>query len=628
MKNPFARSLNTELIALFVTVSVISIVSVAVLSFIASQNALEVRITEQLESEAKHRTQTLKYVWNLRLDEIKILAANQIIQNMLSESNKKEKGEIVDESALKKMVDNFIKQEWPEFTSSTGDEHFYDLVIIDKSGKVISSTDKSVEGKDFSQDPDFVRGTKESFYYLGMNKQKKQSTLFMVVPVVNSRTEETESIGVIIASRDMALANKITTDRTNLGKTGETYLVNHDKLMLTDSRFIQKAAFYQTVDTLPVRECIENGHDLTGVYPDYRRIPVFGASHCEQDLGFVFLAEMDVSETYAPVDELQNQYVIIGSITAVIVAILSFYISSSISKPIVKLTVIAEKISKGHLDTEVEELKSENEIGKLLHSFKMMMLNLRHHIEKVESLSEELKSANEELMQIDKLKTEFISIASHELKNPIQPILGFAYLAKSGQIPHDEAWDGVLQHSRRLKKLAGDILDVSRIESGTLTYTMEKVRINDIVLNVVNAATVSISKDVAIEVNLDRENVEIDASKDRITQVLSNVIDNAMKFTKKGSIKVESCAFPKKNYVEIKISDTGIGIAEDILPNLFGKFVSRSTQDGFDRDTGLGLFIAKAIVTAHNGRISGYNNKAGGATFLIELLIDAKPEML
>ncbi|MGI0010701.1 MAG: ATP-binding protein, partial [Nitrosopumilaceae archaeon] len=458
------------------------------------------------------------------------------------------------------------------------------------------------------------------------DEQNGQSALFMIVPVT-SRAEEAEPLGVIIASRDMAIANKITTDRTNLGKTGETYVVNEDKVMVTDSRFIQKAKFNQEVDTLPVRECIENGKEVTGVYPDYRGIPVFGASHCEQDLGFVLLAEMDVAETYGPITELQKQYLMIGSITAIIVAIFSFYVSRSISKPIVKLTGMAEKISKGNLDTEVEELKSKNEIGKLLHSFKMMMLNLRNHIEQIENLSEKLKNANEELKRLDKLKDEFISIASHELKNPIQPILGFAYLAKRGQIPHDEAWDGVLQHSRRLKKLAADILDVSRIESGTLDYAMEKIRINDVILDVVNAAKVTLSKDVSIDVDLHKENMEIDVSKDRITQVLSNIIDNAMKFTKKGIIRVENYVLPEKNKVEIKISDTGVGIAEDIIPNLFGKFVSRSTQDGFDRDTGLGLFIAKAIITAHKGKISGHNNKEGGATFTIELPIDIKQKM-
>lgn len=626
MKNPLTRSLKIELIVLFVTVSILSIVIVAVSSFMTTEKGLTERITQQLESEAKHRTQIMKHVWNLRVDEIKILGSNQVLKNILSESNKKENGENIDKSALEKMTDTFIKQTWPEFASSTETDRFYKIILIDKFGKVVSSTDKSIK-TDFSDDPDFLRGLKESFYSLEMDEQNKRAMLFMIVPVINSGINGDEPIGVIMVSRDMIFANKITTDRTNLGESGETYVVNKNKVMFTDSRFVKNGAFEQRVDTLAVRECFENEKEITAVYPDYRGIPVFGASQCERDLGFVLLAEMDVSEAFAPITELQKQYLIIGSITAILIAILSFYMSRSISRPILKLTEATDKIANGNLNIEIEDPKSKNEISKLFHSFKVMMFKMQNHIEEIESLSKKLKSANEELKRNDKLKDEFISIASHELKTPIQPILGFAYLAKTGQISQEEAWHGVIQHSRRLKKLAKDILDVSRIESGTLAFTVGKIRINDIISNVVNTAKVSKSEDVTIDVKLDSQNMEIDASDDRIVQVLSNILDNAMKFTKKGTIWIENQFFSHENKVVIKISDSGIGIDLDILPNLFGKFVSRNTQDGFDRDTGLGLFISKAIVTAHGGKISGHNNEYGGATFTITLPLDGKHEI-
>jgi signal transduction histidine kinase len=105
-----------------------------------------------------------------------------------------------------------------------------------------------------------------------------------------------------------------------------------------------------------------------------------------------------------------------------------------------------------------------------------------------------------------------------------------------------------------------------------------------------------------------------------MTQVLSNVIGNAVKFTEKGSVKIECRAFASKNRVEIKVSDTGSGIPEQIMPNLFGKFVTKSAgqADGHG-GTGLGLFISKAIMNAHKGEIYAYNNATGGATFTIVL---------
>ncbi len=237
----------------------------------------------------------------------------------------------------------------------------------------------------------------------------------------------------------------------------------------------------------------------------------------------------------------------------------------------------------------------------------------------------DVEKANEELKIKEQLKNEFIAIASHELRTPIQPLLGYAILAKKGKISQEAAWEGVLREARKLQQLANDILDVSRIESGSLMYQMEKVAINDLLVGVVDSAKANLAKDVTMDLVIDdaSRSLEVNLDRSRITQVLSNVIGNAVKFTEQGSIKVECRAFPGKNRVEIRVIDTGTGIPEQVLPNLFGKFVTKSTGDTDGHGgTGLGLFISKAIVTAHKGEIYGYNNATGGATFTIVLPID------
>jgi PAS domain S-box-containing protein len=235
------------------------------------------------------------------------------------------------------------------------------------------------------------------------------------------------------------------------------------------------------------------------------------------------------------------------------------------------------------------------------------------------------EKANEELKLKEQLKNEFIAIASHELRTPIQPLLGYAILAKKGKISQEAAWEGVLREARRLQQLANDILDVSRIESGSLTYQIEKVSINNILNSVVDSVTANISKDVSMELKVDdpSRELEVDLDRARITQLLSNVIGNAVKFTKKGGIKVGCRAFANKNKVEIRVVDTGAGISEEVLPKLFGKFVTKSAGDiDGHGGTGLGLFISKAIVTAHKGEIYAHNNAEGGATFTIVLPIE------
>ena len=286
---------------------------------------------------------------------------------------------------------------------------------------------------------------------------------------------------------------------------------------------------------------------------------------------------------------------------------------------------------------------------------------VKRRTRELEELNKQLASANEQLKVHDKMQKEFINVAAHELRTPLQPIISYSALALKDRVDKVEAMRAIDRHAHRLGKLATDLLAVSRIEGGNLPYKIEKVRINDVILDVVNnaaaktttttAASIKVKtsinnnnnnnpgkgeegdgeeeEDISIDTTgLDYTIGEIDADKDRITQVLSNVMDNAIKFTQKGIIKVEShhllsSSDNKNDKIEIKISDNGGGIPKDILPNLFTKFVSKSVVGKENkRGSGLGLFISKAIVNAHNGEITAYNNDKGGATFTIVLPVN------
>jgi PAS domain S-box-containing protein len=236
---------------------------------------------------------------------------------------------------------------------------------------------------------------------------------------------------------------------------------------------------------------------------------------------------------------------------------------------------------------------------------------------------EDIEKDKKELKRKELLKNEFVAIASHELRTPIQPILGFAVLAKRGTISQEQAWEGVLAEARRLQQLANDILDVSRIDSDSLRYDYSKVKINELIRHVVESLGTEMSKDVPIMVNHDpaERDLQIDADRSRMTQLMTNVVGNAVKFTQKGQIRVETKATVEKNTLEIKVSDTGEGISADIMPRIFEKFVTKDHGAGDKKGSGLGLYISKAIVNAHNGEITGFNNNEGGATFVIRLPI-------
>jgi signal transduction histidine kinase len=406
---------------------------------------------------------------------------------------------------------------------------------------------------------------------------------------------------------------------------------------------------------------------------------------------------------------------------------------------------------------------------------------VKRRTKELENSNIRLADANKKLIIRDKMQEEFVNMAAHELRTPLQPIISFSKLALKNKIDKGEAMRGIDKHADRLHKLATNLLAVSRIEGGSLPYKMEKVRINDLILDVANsfvnnvvtaygagAARLNVNwnqdrskkdrsgyiqtldhtnaiengntttsskeeigtvldsrdsnnritentsrlskKDVSreenqrkieeiqkqeeiggvdirrggerdgelkqdhekipknqsealhqqqdqqqqqrllIDVDLDPEIKEITVDKDRISQVLSNLIDNSIKFTTNSGccINIQTNLISKSkselhkvennNYnddingnndiddsensysdkISIKISDTGGGIPVDILPRLFEKFANKWKKEN-RQGTGLGLFITKSIITAHNGAIRAYNNDKGGATFSITL---------
>ena len=229
---------------------------------------------------------------------------------------------------------------------------------------------------------------------------------------------------------------------------------------------------------------------------------------------------------------------------------------------------------------------------------------------------------NEQLKTHDRLQSEFINIASHEMKTPTQSILGYAELLEDSCKKSEEV-DAIKRNAERLQKLATNLLDVSRIESQTLKLRKEIVNINEKIVNVKKDIENQSPHSLAVRILIiePRENnpIYLQADKIRLYEVLANLLSNAMKFTQKGTISVStdirSNTSNNRDEVIIRISDTGVGIHPEILPRLFTKFATRS-----DRGTGLGLFICKGIVEAHGGRIWAENNSDGkGATFSFTL---------
>jgi signal transduction histidine kinase len=238
-----------------------------------------------------------------------------------------------------------------------------------------------------------------------------------------------------------------------------------------------------------------------------------------------------------------------------------------------------------------------------------------------------LAAANDQLKVHDKMQKEFINIAAHELRTPIMPILGeaefiehqFNNTRKTVEIEKEQL-SLIIRNAKRLDRLASDILDVSKIESQSLKLNKERFNLKEVLSAAVQDLRDHIAKNIgnnpSLQVLYKADDIIVSADKERISQVISNILNNALKFTEEGYISISTER--KGKDVIITVKDTGVGIDSEILPRLFSKFTTKS-----EKGTGLGLYISKNIVERHGGKIWAANNADGkGATFIFSIPIN------
>ena len=233
----------------------------------------------------------------------------------------------------------------------------------------------------------------------------------------------------------------------------------------------------------------------------------------------------------------------------------------------------------------------------------------------------------EKLKESDKMKDEFVNIAAHELRTPIQPILGLSEIIRQKVNTEDREYVNVIiRNARRLQRLTEEILDVTKIESQSLKLKKDEFNLNDVIVNCINDITMNRQfsnndKEKKQKILYEPNDILLKADRERVSQVISNLLSNAAKFTPEGTISIVSDLNGnqdnKNNEAIINVKDNGQGIDPDMLPKLFSKFATKSYSG-----TGLGLYISKNIVEAHGGRIWAQNNSDGkGATFSFSLPI-------
>ena len=286
----------------------------------------------------------------------------------------------------------------------------------------------------------------------------------------------------------------------------------------------------------------------------------------------------------------------VGGVVILISALLGFFLAKTITKPVSHMTVAAEEMAKGKFSTRIIK-ENDDEIGKLADTLNFMAQQVQQH---------------------EQFKNQFIASISHDLRTPLTSIKGWAVTLHSMvQDPlSKEGLEIITNESDRLNHLVTDLLDLSSLSSGKLSFQFEDVSIKHLITEVAHLYEVKIAeKNITLFKRLDEKVGSIHVDQNRMKQVLLNLLDNALKFTPSGGeITIE---FERKDsFAIIRIKDNGIGISKEELHEVKEKFFKGKKKGS---GTGLGLAICEEIIQAHNGRFELVSEEGKGTTAIITL---------
>jgi len=541
------------------------------------------------------------------------------------------------------------------------------LYIVDKSGTVNLDTrsdgKQNIEGIDISSRQYFIdtKETLSSQYsngYVGSDNILRIAATFPIIDDTLPANERFE--GMVVATMptsqffrhygniyDVKSQYMAVLDRNSVhlvhpvqSFVGAPFFGEHTQ-ETTGRNEVLNSLITQVMSGIPDYAIYEfvNGERFTSGYPIY-----FDG----KAVYFVFIIT-PTSTIYTTINEVLNSQ-----------QALTFIVLLASAAAVVSLIFLVTKWNSS-LNREVEDRTVQ--IASSNQQLQRVISQLQESNRQTSFANERLIAMNEKLINSERVQKEFINVAAHELRTPIQPIIGLTEIIrnKTEQPELREMMDTIARSAERLQHLSSDILDVTKIESQTLRLNPKPVDIIDLISNMIrdfslrhpdnnhggngngngSAKTMNGHLEILfVKPNVDQK-IIVSCDKDRIVQVVSNLLDNAYKFNGEGNITVtiEKSALGSANNIEamstplgdtnnggqesallIKIQDSGRGIEPDVYPKLFTKFFTKS-----EKGTGLGLFISKGIVEAHGGKIWAVNNPSSkGATFCFTLPLELR----
>jgi len=444
---------------------------------------------------------------------------------------------------------------------------------------------------------------KISDYQLIFDYDEKFGRIVKATAPIYKTELEQEKIGMLSFITDMRNFDPILLDRTSLKETGETYFVNTDKMMASDSRFFENAAYNQIVDTHGVRECLENNSQVHGeIYDDYRGESIIGYSNCLLEHDVVLLTEIDVKELTSKLDIYQSQLLLALFIVSSVSFVIAFLIAKRFSKPIKLVSYAANQIAKENYDFIIN-IKGDDEIA---------------------TLAKTMTKVAQKLKKLQKEKEEFVSMITHDLKQPLVPIYGNAEMLMNPKIGElnemqKECVDDILANTSRQVTMIDNLLSAQKFGAGAMKYDIDELSSKAILNDNIKTHT-PIMRDKNIEYfDSSTIDIKIKADKRRILEAFTNLIQNAHDFVAENG-KIEIGVNDGEKEVTFFVKDNGEGIPKEKHDKLFKKYGQvESTAKRKYGGTGLGLAVSQQLIEGMKGKIWLESEVGKGTTFFFTL---------
>jgi signal transduction histidine kinase len=594
--------IGARLLRWFLVIALIPLIFMGYQGYYLARRAVQHEVYLHMEAIARQKMMRIDQWFSERTNDIKTLAANPDIAADISIMDKRLEQSRRDD--IINILNHYRKES----------ESYYLLGVYNKKGNAVVQSSKGelqIAGLGLSN---VIREALHSDTPV-MSPVQYYKDIGAGMQLADAiRDPMGDPLGVLVAVLSLSnTLNPIILDTTGLGQTGQAYLVDSARVMLTPSRFMSHPQpLTHTMDSEAIRHAIA-GHSGSGVYPGYEGQQVIGAWVYMPIQKWALIAEMDAKEAFAPLATIRRITIIMSAVVLAVILIVVVAISRSLSRPIRQLANASLEVSKGNLDTSVA-VKLNDELGYLAEHFNYMVRSMKESQESLQNAYEQLLRTQKRLVQSEKLAAvgQLVASVVHEIRNPLSAVkmnLSILESKCSGDKVIAEHFQLAKSQTERLESMLTELLDYSKPVSLNLT----PIAIGDLV----DQAVRELQPGSIIDVRLHDPTMMIRVDTEKMHQVLLNILLNAIQaIDSDGKIIIASAAvdFEGIPAVRLSISDNGHGIAKDNVDKVLEPFFTTRKQG-----TGLGLPNAKKIIEAHGGDMTIRSEIGKGTDVIITL---------